>query len=69
MLFRSASDMSTGRFLSTLHDEVVEIRGEVGNFASLLRVIACRWVSGEVGGVARPGLLAPPTEAIRIAAS
>ena len=33
-----SSDMSTGRFLSTLHDEVVEIRGDVGNFASLLRV-------------------------------
>ncbi len=31
---------STPRFLSTLHDEVVERRGEVGNFASILRV-AC----------------------------
>lgn len=29
---------STPRFLSTLHDEVVERRGEVGNFASILRV-------------------------------
>lgn len=53
-----ASDLSTGRFLSTLHDEVVEIRGEVGNFASLLRVIACRWISGEVTGTADPRLLA-----------
>lgn len=53
-----SSDLSTGRLLSTLHDEVVEIRGEVGNFASLLRVIACRWISGEVTGTASPHLLA-----------
>jgi predicted DNA-binding ribbon-helix-helix protein len=52
------SDMSTGRFLSTLHDEVVEIRGDVGNFASLIRVIALRWISGEVTGTADPRLLA-----------
>ncbi|NLH81214.1 MAG: DNA-binding protein [Phyllobacteriaceae bacterium] len=49
-----ASGMSTGRFLSTLYDEVVDLRGEVGNFASLLRVIALRWISGEVAGVADP---------------
>jgi predicted DNA-binding ribbon-helix-helix protein len=30
--------MSTVRFISTLHDEVLELRGEVGNFTSLLRV-------------------------------
>jgi predicted DNA-binding ribbon-helix-helix protein len=30
--------MSTPRFISTLYDEVLELRGEVGNFASLLRV-------------------------------
>lgn len=53
-----ASGLSTGRFLSTLYDEVVELRGEVGNFASLLRVIACRWISGEVTGVAQPGIFA-----------
>ncbi len=32
--------MTTPRFLSTLYDEVLELRGGVGNFASLLRV-AC----------------------------
>ena len=53
-----ASEMSTGRFLSTLHDEVVEIRGEIGNFASLLRVVALRWISGEVTGTADPRILA-----------
>jgi predicted DNA-binding ribbon-helix-helix protein len=61
--------MTTGRFLSTLFDEVVELRGEVGNFASLLRVIACRWISGEVNGVAQQKIFAlasgdPPPRAV-----
>jgi predicted DNA-binding ribbon-helix-helix protein len=30
--------MSTPRFISELYDEVIELRGEMGNFASLLRV-------------------------------
>lgn len=30
--------MTTPRFLSTLYDEVLEQRGEIANFASLLRV-------------------------------
>ncbi|WP_333822083.1 ribbon-helix-helix domain-containing protein [Pinisolibacter sp.] len=60
-----ASDMTTGRFLSSLYDEVVELRGEVGNFASLLRVVALRWVSGEVTGVPQPSLFAAATEPAR----
>jgi len=32
------------RFLTTLHDEVLARRGEVGNFASLLRVSCLRWL-------------------------
>jgi predicted DNA-binding ribbon-helix-helix protein len=31
-------DMSLGRFVSTLHDEILFDQGEVQNFASLLRV-------------------------------
>jgi len=31
--------MSTPRFLNKLYDEVLEERGEVGNLASLLRVV------------------------------
>ena len=31
---------TTPRFLSIIHDEVIERRGEIGNFASILRV-AC----------------------------
>ena len=30
--------LSTPRFISELYDEVIELRGEIGNFASLLRV-------------------------------
>ena len=29
--------MTLARFVSTLHDEVLELHGEIGNFASLLR--------------------------------
>ncbi len=36
--------MSTARFISTLHDEVLELRGEVGNFTSLLRVTCASFI-------------------------
>ena len=32
-----AQGMTVGKFLSQLHDEALEIHGEVSNFASLLR--------------------------------
>ena len=35
---------TVGRFVSSLHDEVMERRGEVGNFASLLRVTCTLWL-------------------------
>lgn len=35
----AAEGRSTPRFLAALHDEVLELQGEVRNFASLLRVI------------------------------
>jgi len=34
-----AQGMSTPRFVTTLYDEVLELRGTVGNFTSLLRVV------------------------------
>lgn len=40
--------LSTPRFLGVLHDEVMERRGEVGNFASLLRVV-CTTYAARVG--------------------
>ncbi|MBL8587703.1 MAG: ribbon-helix-helix domain-containing protein [Methylobacteriaceae bacterium] len=40
-------DVSFGRFLSKLHDEVLEFRGGAPNFASLLRC-ACLTYVGEV---------------------
>lgn len=36
--------MTTPRFISTLYDEVMELRGEVGNFTSLLRVTCTGFV-------------------------
>src|SRR5450631_3072057 len=33
-----------GRFLTTLHDEVLEFRGEARNFASLLRCACLKYV-------------------------
>jgi predicted DNA-binding ribbon-helix-helix protein len=36
--------MSTPRFISTLYDEVLELRGEVGNFTSLLRVTCALYI-------------------------
>lgn len=30
--------MTTSQFIEKLHDEVMELRGEIGNFASFLRV-------------------------------
>ena len=40
----AGQSMSTPRFISTLYDEVMELRGEVGNFASLLRVTCTGFV-------------------------
>jgi predicted DNA-binding ribbon-helix-helix protein len=37
-------DMTTPRFLSVLYDEVLELHGEVSNFASLLRVSCTRFM-------------------------
>jgi len=41
----AAEGMSTPRFISTLYDEVLELRGEVGNFTSLLRVTCTGYVA------------------------
>lgn len=38
------SGLSLAQFLTQLHDEVVERRGEVGNFASLLRVVCTTYL-------------------------
>jgi len=41
--------MSTARFLTVLHDEVLELRGKVENFASLLRVVCTTWLARRGG--------------------
>jgi predicted DNA-binding ribbon-helix-helix protein len=36
--------MSVARFVSILHDEILERTGEVANFASFLRVACLHWL-------------------------
>ncbi|WP_448950547.1 ribbon-helix-helix domain-containing protein [Labrys neptuniae] len=38
--------MSLGRFVTRLHDEVLELHGDVRNFTSLLRCCCLKYVSG-----------------------
>ncbi|HVJ40498.1 MAG TPA: ribbon-helix-helix domain-containing protein [Dongiaceae bacterium] len=56
--------MSTPRFISTLYDEVMELRGEVGNFTSLLRVTCASYIekhhSQQPVTIAKQGLAAAP---------
>lgn len=47
-----AQNMTLGKFLTKLHDEVLDLRGEVQNFASLLRC-ACLTYVEEVRGDAK----------------
>lgn len=49
-----SQQMPTARFLSTLYDEVIDLRGEIGNFASLLRVICSRHVEARRASVDHP---------------
>jgi predicted DNA-binding ribbon-helix-helix protein len=48
-------NMTAPRFMSALYDEVMELRGEVGNFTSLLRVTCALYIGsmrdkpGEIG--------------------
>jgi predicted DNA-binding ribbon-helix-helix protein len=46
--------LSTPRFIGALHDEVLERRGDVGNFASLLRVICAVYLERRRAGAGRP---------------
>ena len=42
----ASQEMTTPRFVTTLYDEVLELRGEVGNFTSLLRVVCTVHLDG-----------------------
>ena len=43
----AAEGTSVARFVSTLHDEVLERQGAVANLASLLRVSCLHWVCNQ----------------------
>ncbi|GBD42748.1 hypothetical protein HRbin40_00203 [bacterium HR40] len=45
----AAEGMTTPHFLGVLYDEVLELRGEVKNFASLLRVVCTIWLARRAG--------------------
>lgn len=55
----AAERRSTPRFLEALHDEVLELRGDVRNFASLLRVVCSIYL--ERGRVTSPTPALQPT--------
>ena len=63
-----SQDMTLGKFITTLHDEVLELRGEVSNFTSLLRC-ACLTYVEEVKGdqVQQDNLLAEAQIAAQVA--
>lgn len=44
----AAEGMSTPKFIATLYDEVIELAGEVRNFASLLRVACITYLMREL---------------------
>ncbi|MBU1211833.1 MAG: ribbon-helix-helix domain-containing protein [Alphaproteobacteria bacterium] len=44
--------LTTPKFLSTLHDEVAELRGDVPNFTSMLRTTCLLHISGAAQGEA-----------------
>ena len=57
--------MSLGKFITTLHDEVLNLHGEVRNFASLLRCSCLTYVSD-----IRPAARAPaPHRDLRLVAA
>jgi predicted DNA-binding ribbon-helix-helix protein len=51
--------LSTNEFISKLHDELVERRGEAPNFASFLRVCCLRYLSLLAGRLEAPQHAAP----------
>ena len=59
--------ITTPRFLGLLHDEVMERRGEVGNFASLLRVVCTTYLARSAEGESAETTANGPAQAARLA--
>jgi len=53
----NAQGMTLGKFLTTLHDEVLDLRGEVQNFTSLLRCACLTYVEEVRGDATRVAAL------------
>jgi predicted DNA-binding ribbon-helix-helix protein len=56
--------LSTNEFITKLHDELVERRGEAPNFASFLRVCCLRYLSVLAGRLDAARTSAPATPAL-----
>jgi len=54
----AAENVTLAKFLTTLHDEVLEFRGETANFTSLLRC-ACLTYVGQLRQPTAPTMAAP----------
>ena len=52
-----SQDMPLGRFLTTLHDEVLELHGEAQNFTSLLRCACLTYIEQVRGNPAEESAL------------
>ena len=58
--------MTTPKFIAKLHDEVLDLHGEVRNFTSLLRVVCAYYLAAPSGldasraGVTGHGFRRPP---------
>lgn len=53
---------TTAHFLGVLHDEVLELRGEVRNFASLLRVVCTTYLARRAAAGVTGGAVGRPVE-------
>jgi len=56
----TAQNMTTPRFLGVLYGEVLELHGEVRNFASLLRVCCTKFVENRERTLAMAGVKESP---------
>ena len=59
---------TTNALISLFHDEILQHRGEVPNFASFLRVTCMRYLRRKTLAAARPKLIPIPTTATAAAA-
>ncbi len=55
----TSEGFTLGRFLTKLHDEILEFHGEIGNFTALLRCACIRYAVESASRTGAPALLDP----------